>query len=168
MNSHADVRTVLESTIAALGDSLELDINISGLYLNHKNGYFKKVYLSVEKTKNLVSLATVIRELYVELPSRKDPQEARDAAETWAKEVFDPHVSLVYTSLAHFDTALVKTVKTRVEDYLNVMNIEVNQEGELQGYGYGWKGGVLKIVNCEGPVGEWEVLGSVDIHSSWK
>lgn len=105
-----------------------------------------------------------MRELYVELPNRKNEAEAKYAAQDWAQQEFDPHVSLIYTDMTHFDMALQKTITTRVQDYLGTDSIYINEPDDLAEYAQGWHGGVLKIVNCEGPPREWEVLGTADIH----
>lgn len=164
INSHADVRTVLESAIAALGHEIRLHVKLTSLELQAKNHYFKKLFLRVEKSRNLVSFSTILRELYVELPTLKNEAEAKYSAQDWARDEFDPHVSLLYTNMSHFDNALQRTIVTRVEDYLGIGDIEPNTPNELDIYELGWTGGVLKIVNCEGPVSEWQILGTADIH----
>lgn len=165
INSMSDVNTVLNSCVAALAGGPEMDIELTfnSLKINHKNSYFKKIYLSLLKTKNLASLATIIRELYVEFPNLQNQAEAKYAAQDWCNDIFDPHLSLVYTNLTHFDNALIRTIKTRVEDLLNTDTLSL-EDDELLEYNVGWTNGALKIVRCEGPVEEWQVLGKVDIH----
>lgn len=85
--------------------------------------------------------------------------EAAELAAKWSVEEFSPHVSLVYSSLHPIDNALWRTIKTRIQDFLNIPSCD-----ELRQHGFGWDGGVLKLVYCEGDVGDWIVLGSVDIH----
>lgn len=164
VNSHADVRTVLACAIGALGSNIEIDVKLSSLHIHEKNHYFKKVYFGVEKTKNLASFSTIIRELYVELPKSHNEAQAKYTAQDWEKDEFNPHLSLIYTNMTHIDNALQKTIITRVEDYFNTNSLQINTENELDKYSLGWNGGVLKIVNCEGPVNEWEILGTADIH----
>lgn len=165
INSISDVNTVLQSSLAAIsgGSELDIDIKFNSLVINHKNSYFKKIYLSLIKSKNLAGLATIIRELYVEYPNLKNQAEAKYSAQDWCNDQFDPHLSLVYTNLNHFDNALIRTIKTRVEDLLDTDPLFF-ENGELLDYDLGWKNGVLKIVRCEGPVEEWQILGKVDIH----
>jgi len=160
-----DVHTVLNSCVAAVAATSDIQLNIkfNSLVINHKNSYFKKIYISIIKSKCLAGLATIIRELYVEYPQCQNQLKAKYNAQDWCNEIFDPHLSLVYTDLTHFDNALVRTIKTRVEDLLDTDSIRF-EDGELLDYDLGWKNGVLKIVRCEGPVNEWEVLGSVDLH----
>jgi 2',3'-cyclic-nucleotide 3'-phosphodiesterase len=164
INSPTDVETVLKGSLAALRE-FKLSILFNSMVVNDKNPYFKKVYIRCDKSKNLVSFSTIIREFYVELPQLKDELQAKYKAQEWASDVLDPHISLIYTDLPHFDNALIRTMSTRVSDYLNCDDsFNVNVSDTLVDLGLGWSGGVLKIVRCEGPVEEWEVLGSADIH----
>ncbi|CCH41666.1 2',3'-cyclic-nucleotide 3'-phosphodiesterase [Wickerhamomyces ciferrii] len=120
--------------------------------------------MGINKTKTLAGLATIIRELYVEFPILQNQAKSKYASQDWCNNQFDPHLSLVYTDLKHFDNALIRTIKTRVEDLLDTDSITINEPGELLDYGIGWENGIFKIVRCEGPVEEWEILGQVDIH----
>lgn len=168
--------------------------------------FFKKLYFQVEKDPNLVSLARIIRELFVIVPTdieeeniRQNPhlytkndegktikrkpskhkggtssppavvkefdttliqQMATEKAAEWTQTEFDPHLSLVYSDMHPIDNALWMTIKTRIQDYLNVSSEEL----ETEGVNLGWDGGVLKLVLCEGNVNEWITLGSVDLH----
>ncbi|KAH3679923.1 hypothetical protein WICMUC_000666 [Wickerhamomyces mucosus] len=152
-----DVNKILGTCLAALGKDIKLNLYFKALVVNSKNPYFKKVHFAIQRNEYLVGLAMLIRELFV--------TEDKESAELWALEQFDPHCSLVYTNLSHFDSASIKTIKTRVEDLLNLSDISINQEDDLfKDLDIGWNGGMLKIVNCEGNVQDWEVLGAVDIH----
>lgn len=168
--------------------------------------YFKKLYFEVEREPNLVSLARIIRELFVIIPTdieeenmRQNPhlytkdaegrtvrrkiqkhrrtpstppepvkefdtshiqQMATQKAADWSQTEFDPHLSLVYSDIHPIDNALWMTIKTRIQDYLNVSHEEL-ESGDVN---LGWDGGVLKLVICEGNVNEWITLGSVDLH----
>lgn len=86
-------------------------------------------------------------------------REAAEMAAQWSVDEFDPHLSLVYSTLHPIDSALWRTIKTRIQDFLNIPSCE-----NLRDHQFGWDGGVLKLVYCEGDVGSWTVLGSVDIH----
>lgn len=81
-------------------------------------------------------------------------------AAEWATN-YQPHLSLVYSDVNHIDKALWRTVKTRIADYLDMVDCDTD---EGMGNQLGWHGGVLKLVLCEGDVSEWVTLGSVDIH----
>lgn len=85
---------------------------------------------------------------------------ATDEASEWSISEYDPHLSLVYSDLYPIDNALWRTIKTRIEDYLNIENCD---DPELIDNGLNWDGGVLKLVLCEGEVKDWIVLGSVDV-----
>lgn len=87
--------------------------------------------------------------------------EAATAAADWSAHEYDPHLLLAYSDLYPIDKALWRTIKTRILDYLNIENCESD---DVNDNGYGWDGGVLKLVLCEGDVTEWITLGSVDIH----
>lgn len=88
-------------------------------------------------------------------------QESAVAAAEWVVDEFDPHLSLVYSDIHPIDSALWRTIKTRVLDYLNIDNCDSEF---IDDNGLGWNGGVLKLVLCEGDVNDWVTLGSVDIH----
>lgn len=97
----------------------------------------------------------------VELDVLRIQQEAAVTAARWSGDEFDPHLSLVYSDIHPIDSALWRTIKTRVQDYLNIDNCESD---DFDDYGMAWDGGVLKMVLCEGDVRDWVTLGSVDVH----
>ncbi|AET40309.1 2',3'-cyclic-nucleotide 3'-phosphodiesterase Ecym_5571 [Eremothecium cymbalariae DBVPG len=131
--------------------------------------YFEKVRLVCSEDKYLYGIAQIIRELFVmETP---DQGLSRD----WVLNSFEPHVSLVYSDMYHVDQALLRVVQQRIEDALGTSLIKDGQaaidtgirnqfvwmlEQELEGWNVP---GTLKIVRCEGPLHQWEVLGSVDV-----
>ncbi|CCE82948.1 Piso0_002717 [Millerozyma farinosa CBS 7064] len=168
--------------------------------------YLKKLYFHVRRDPNLISFATIIRELFVILPQeiehetmkkyphlyttnenglivRKkkgkhsvgkevEPQDAdlnlpsiqkvaQEKASHWSQDEYDPHLSLVYSNLYPIDNALWRTIKTRIQDYLNIDHCDSD---DLIDNGLDWDNGVLKLVLCEGDVNDWVVLGSVDLH----
>ncbi|ODV80106.1 2, 3 cyclic phosphodiesterase [Suhomyces tanzawaensis NRRL Y-17324] len=86
---------------------------------------------------------------------------ATHKAAEWSSNEYDPHLSLVYSDIHPIDNALWRTIKTRVQDYLNIDNCDSEY---LVDNGLGWDGGVLKLVLCEGDVNDWITLGSVDVH----
>lgn len=87
---------------------------------------------------------------------------AQEAAQ-WAAQEFEPHLSLVYSKLHPIDNALWRTIRTRVSDYLSIEDCDLDH-WNIEGNGYSWEGGVLKLMLCEGDVSQWLVLGSVDLH----
>lgn len=86
-------------------------------------------------------------------------REALQKAADWSQNEFQPHLSLVYSDIYPIDNALWRTIKTRIQDYLNIDNIDFPKHDFLS-----WDGGVLKLVLCEGDVEDWVTLGTVDIH----
>lgn len=136
---------------------------------------FKKLYISVLASPELVSLAKTCREEFVlrslhrakkleaiadgqhELTSEQEREAAHEAAQAagvWAKKEFDPHMSLVYTKTNPVEEYIMEQVKSRLRD-------ELGEDWATQATG--WTGGRLQLVRCEGPVEDWEVLGHRDI-----
>lgn len=135
------------------------------------------MYFAAKPTPELLGLAMISREEFVALPQlrrqilaarvegtqklltreQEDEHAAREAAGVaaeWAKNMFDPHVSLVYSDAYPIEEALQQTVDTRLRDVF----------GEnYSTKGIGWTGGRLVLVRCEGPVEGWKVLGFRDI-----
>lgn len=87
-------------------------------------------------------------------------REAAEEAAQWINE-FDPHLSLAYSDIYPIDNALWRTIKTRIQDYLNIDDCDSE---DLVDNGLSWDGGVLKLVLTEGDVNDWIVLGRVDLH----
>lgn len=81
---------------------------------------------------------------------------ATDEAAEWAIQ-YDPHLSLVYSDLYPIDNALWRTIKTRIQDNLDI-------DCDEDETGLSWDGGILKLVLCEGEVKNWITLGSVEVH----
>ncbi len=79
---------------------------------------------------------------------------AAEQARQWIKD-YDPHLSLVYSDEYPVDDALQRTILTRIEDVLG-NSIDLSD--------LGWNNGKISLVNCEGPVSNWEILGSRDLH----
>lgn len=96
-----------------------------------------------------------------ELDMNKLKQEAALEAAEWSQNEFDPHLSLVYSDIYPIDSALWRTIKTRIQDYLNIEDCDAE---DLFDNGLSWDRGVLKLVLTEGDVNDWIVLGSVDLH----
>lgn len=210
METTEDIRNVLQAALAALNALKQINdppplVTFEKLEFGKK--YFQKVYLSVDKSPGLVSLARLIRELFVETPKLRKPpivengkpkrrkslgkrvvsngsaQEsisletvrepppaeeipriAMENAIRWSMEEFMPHLSLVYSSVYSIDSALERTIRTRIEDLLGVT---IGEDSELKdgNHSLAWPSdGSLKLVRCEGPISEWEVLGSIDYH----
>lgn len=188
--SKEEVYRVLWASVVAVNSLPKNHSNLITLgNLNSLRRYLKKLYFNVEKDPNLISFATIIRELFVELPkvtsgsnsggasttsttasadttgppqdsSSADPKRvAQEAAQQWGNDEYEPYLGLVYSDIYPIDSALWRTVRTRVQDYLNINDVE-----DISDHNLGWQNGVLKLVLCEGEVHEWVVLGSVDLH----
>ncbi|ODQ80538.1 hypothetical protein BABINDRAFT_160809 [Babjeviella inositovora NRRL Y-12698] len=132
--------------------------------------FLDKLHFSVRKTAQLVSFAQIIRELYVLYPElvlhKVRTQSELDLvvlagkeAALWALNEFHPHLSLIYSSTYPVNQALLRTVETRIKDALDIDVLD-----EFAKFNIGWNGGILRVMRCEGPVNEWEDLGSIDIH----
>lgn len=125
-----------------------------------------------------------------------NPLAMRNAQE-WCQNEFKPHLSLVYSGVYTINAALARTIRTRIEDLLNVIILDdvnasdgSNSGGSINGGTFGNGGGTygngiarnriiddnqnlawpadgsLRLVECEGPVKDWKVLGSIDYHLS--
>ena len=188
--SRDEVYRILSASVVAVNSLPKNHSNLITLgNLDSLRRYYKKLYFNVEKDPNLISFATIIRELFVELPkvtptsnnsessttytttsgdttslqqdsSNADPKQiAQERAQRWGNNDYDPYLCLVYSDIYPIDSALWRTVRTRVQDYLNI-----NDVADILDHKLGWQNGELKLVLCEGEVHEWVVLGSVDLH----
>ena len=86
--------------------------------------------------------------------------EASTTAAQWSTSEFFPHLSLVYSDVYPIGSAMWRTIRTRVQDYLGIDNCDDPIVTET---GLGWDGGVLKLVLCRGDPQDWIELGSVDV-----
>lgn len=100
-------------------------------------------------------------EVALDIP--KIQQDLAEEAAAWATQEFDPHLSLVYSELHPIDNALWHTIRSRALDYLSIDDCDLEVWDE-DSNGLHWDGGVLKLMLCEGNVGDWAELGSVDLH----
>ncbi|KAI8387895.1 2',3'-cyclic-nucleotide 3'-phosphodiesterase [Nakaseomyces glabratus] len=146
VQNRGDVSKVLQSCSSCLktipkGHSL---IKYSNWSINKQ--YFKKIVLECEKDKYLLSLAQLMRELYVEIEDQKR------RAEHWVIEEFQPHVSLMYND-SQITKATEMVVRQRIHDAMQLFSNNLSSKS--------WR--TFKVVSCEGPVEEWQVLGSVTL-----
>ncbi|KAK6459945.1 hypothetical protein DFJ63DRAFT_321219 [Scheffersomyces coipomensis] len=125
------------------------------LYSTNSNGILKRKKSKKNRSNNEPNPATK------EVDLKFVQERAAYKAAEWSAHEFDPHLSLAYSEIYPIDNALWRTIKTRISDYLNIENCDAP---DLIDNGYGWDGGVLKLVLCEGDVNEWITLGTVDIH----
>ena len=170
-NSQDDVDAILTACVAAIR-SIKDQLYSSGSGHTHNtvplvsfNGcsigkqYFKKVVLTCHENKFLLGLEQVMTELY-------------SSSKSTNSTGFKPHVSLLYSDISPISKAFVRMIEERVEDALDVGLVPVSSSsGDTQ---IQWSfdreptlrwgvPGTFKVVRCEGPVDEWEVLGSVDV-----
>lgn len=174
-NGQSHIDSVLDRALAAAKSVPHVDVVFTDIKYGAR--FFKKVYFQAQSTPELLSLAMVSRENFVCLPElrrsklaekargvpstltqeEEDEHTSREAAHEaakWAKNEYDPHVSLVYSDAYPIEEALQQTVDTRLKDVF----------GENYAHkGIGWTGGRLSLVRCEGPVEDWQVLGYRDI-----
>lgn len=169
-----EVDFVLDSMQAAARAVPHLTVRFSEL--GYGSQFFRKVVFEVERTAALVSMAAIAHEEYAAYPalrralvhdqrkkhSRYVPSPA-DIASLHAQAAlqrdaflrdFRPHLSLVYSDTFPVSEALRHTVNQRLEDVFGP---------NFASRGLGWTGGQLALVNCEGPVEQWTVLGTRDI-----
>lgn len=91
--------------------------------------------------------------------SRASPEYKAAAAEAaleaaqWAEEEFDPHLSLVYSSTYPIEEATKTTIDSRLRDVFGE---------DFMKKRFGFRGARLSLVNCEGPVEDWKILGYRD------
>lgn len=176
INSLNDIRKKKMADAAASSTTPNEELSerlISFDKLQFGKKYFRKVNITINKNANLVSLARIIREYFVEFPrlkALKVPTDqidklAMENANNWALNEFEPHLSLAYSNKYTINPALEKTILTRIEDMLNISVL--SDDGTILDNSNMIEfpaDGLLKLVKCEGPVNEWVVLGSLDYH----
>ena len=165
-----DVNKILTSCVAAIR-SIEKPLKsshaaplISFKSCSIKKPYFQKVILNCKDNKYLLGLQKIMTEMY-------SSQKAADGS----VPSFKPHVSLLYSDVKPVSQAYVRMIEQRVEDALDLRLIidesSANTDSDTQ---VEWTfdrdptlswgiPGTFKVVRCEGPVSEWEVLGRTDI-----
>ncbi|SCU90129.1 LAMI_0E00738g1_1 [Lachancea mirantina] len=144
------------------GDATSQDlVAFSGVGIG--KSYFRKVRLECVANKYLVSVAQLMRELFV--------CDSAEQASHWAVREFAPHVSLVYSDVYHVNQAVRRVLVQRIEDALDgeLRPCAAVADGDdaawlcarqLRGWGLP---GQFKVVRCEGGVAEWQVLASVEV-----
>lgn len=168
ISNQAQADFVLDQALIACKSVPQMKITLKGV--KYGSRYFKKVYLGVEPSPELISLARISKEEFVTGPAIKNAQkhyhalsiderskleqQAAAEADQWVRSEYDPHLSLVYSNQYPVDEALKVTISTRVTD---IFGSNINK-------GISWTGGRLALVDCEGPVEDWRVLGYRDIH----
>ncbi|QLQ77851.1 hypothetical protein HG537_0A00980 [Torulaspora globosa] len=170
-----DVNKILTSCVAAvqsikpvLGSAGSDEPLVSFKDCSVGKKFFNKVVLDCRENRYLISIAQIMRELYVEIDDTSRSQRAA----TWARDEFRPHLSLLYSETYPISQAFLRIIQQRVEDALDVQLHSVpTTSGDRQLVwqlsstpSCSWSlPGTFKVVKCEGPVGEWQVLGRTDV-----
>lgn len=171
-NNEDDVNRILTSCVAAI-QSIRTSVVKSGDPLvsfrscSVGKKFFNKVVLDCSENRYLVSIAQIMRELYVEV----DESSRSQRAATWARDEFRPHLSLLYSDTYPISQAFLRVIQQRVEDALDV---HMSAGAPRSDHQVRWQfsgtpacswglPGTFKVVRCEGPVGQWQVLGRADV-----
>ncbi|KAK6456093.1 2',3'-cyclic-nucleotide 3'-phosphodiesterase [Scheffersomyces xylosifermentans] len=152
---------ILRELFVILPKDIEQENIKQNPHLYTKDGHGNTVKRKKSKRNRSKSSASENETTAKEFDTTLIQQEATWKAADWSTNEFDPHLSLVYSDIYPIDKALWRTIKTRIQDYLNIENCDAD---DLTDNGLGWDGGVLKLVLCEGDVANWITLGSVDVH----
>jgi len=172
VHNQGEIDLVLDSAFAAAKSVPQLTVRFDKI--TYGSTFFRKVVFEVLPLAELISLAAIAKEEFVLYPHLKyrlglQPenkhkssdelhadavQQATKEANTWVKEQFRPHLSLVYSDLYPVSESARHTVHQRLQD---VFGPGYEQRG------LGWQGGQLALVQCEGPVESWRVLGTRNI-----
>lgn len=126
--------------------------------------FFTRVKLDIAKENNkvLLSLVKLIRDMYV--------SKQQNNAEYVINE-YQPHVSLVYSARIP-SRAEYLSIVNRIEDAMdceidlaNGIIADDTLEPSVSLFSNAWSmiNGTFMVVNCVGPIEEWEVLDSVDL-----
>lgn len=169
-NNKDDVNKILTSCVAAI-KSIEKPLKssrgaplVSFRSCSIKKPYFQKVILNCKDNKYLLGLQKIMTEMYSS-PKVTDGSSPR----------FKPHVSLLYSDVRPVSQAYVRMIEQRVEDALDLtLSVDEGSAADDSDIQIEWVfdreptlswsiPGSFKVVRCEGPVGEWEVLGRTDI-----
>jgi len=129
-------------------------ISLSGLLevsfkeLNIGKTYYTRGTLHLERTPAIVGLARQCRELFANGGTEEE------AVDKWEKEVFTPHVSLVYSAMEPIPDNMRKAIGKDLQE----ANIGVLHWNGPKGEMRGWKGGSIVLVSTHNPIEEWEAM----------
>ncbi|QLL30284.1 hypothetical protein HG536_0A01010 [Torulaspora globosa] len=174
-NDPDDVNKILTSCVAAVQSIKPLlgSASSGGQLVSFKRcsvgkKFFDKVVLECHENRYLISIAQIMRELYVEIDDTSRSQRAA----TWARDEFRPHLSLLYSETYPISQAFLRIIQQRIEDALDVQLRSLPATGGDRQLAWqlsttptcSWSlPGTFKVVKCEGPVDEWQVLGRTDV-----
>lgn len=167
VSRQSEVDKILDEATAA-ATSVPITVTFNGL--TYGTSFYRKVMLGVHKSPELVSLAMICREWFVNIPNlvrtnrnyqalpeaeqKVIQEQAKKEAVSWVQD-FTPHLSLVYSNVYTVDEASRRTIDSRLQDVF----------GETYATrGIGWSGGRISLVECDLEVGPqyWQVLGYRD------
>ncbi|KAK9375816.1 2',3'-cyclic-nucleotide 3'-phosphodiesterase [Lipomyces chichibuensis] len=138
----ADPAAVVKYAASTIEEKLEIDVT----HVAYGPSYFKKIYLRVTKTPELVRLAGESRRKY----AYTAVEDAEVTAREWEVHEYDPHISLVYSD----EWPIHKDKKIDIEARLETLFGEVGKT---------WLGGRISLVKTIGPADKWPVLAYKDL-----
>lgn len=163
-----DVNKILTSCVAAIR-SIEYQLRdprgsplVSFDSCSIGKPFFKKVTLNCKDNRYLLGLERIMSEMY----SSKSKDELSK---------FKPHASLLYSDVNPVSQAYIHMIEQRIEDALDLRLLQKEETRETnpdvqvewkfdRQSSVGWNlPGTFKVVKCEGPIHEWEVLGRADV-----
>ncbi|PWW76684.1 2, 3 cyclic phosphodiesterase [Tuber magnatum] len=128
--------------------SLSSPLEVSFKELNIGKTYYTRGTLHLERTPAIVGLARQCRELFAHGGTEEE------VVDRWEKEVFTPHVSLVYSAMDPVPDNIRKAVGQDLQE-ANVGVLHWNgPKGEMRG----WKGGRISLVSTHKPIEEWKAM----------
>jgi len=110
--------------------------------------YYTRGTLHLERTPAIIGLARQCRELFANGGTEVE------IVDKWEKEVFTPHVSLVYSAM----DPVPDNIREAIGQDLKEANIGVLHWDGPKGEMRGWKGGRIALVSTHKPIEEWETM----------
>ncbi|KAK9238475.1 2',3'-cyclic-nucleotide 3'-phosphodiesterase [Lipomyces kononenkoae] len=144
-----DPDAVVRSVSSLASPRLQIDIgNVA-----YGPAYFKKIYLRIAKTPDLIQLAGESRRIHVYLSTNdnKSADKAEAMAREWQSSEYDPHLSLVYSD----EWPITDNKKIDIQARLESLFDQVGTSS--------WVGGRISLVKTLGPVETWQVLACQDL-----
>ncbi|KAK9359871.1 2',3'-cyclic-nucleotide 3'-phosphodiesterase [Lipomyces starkeyi] len=143
----ADPDAVIEYAASTIEQKLKFDVT----HVAYGPAYFKKIFLRIAKTPELVRLAGESRRKYVYLAAEDVRADfAAVTAREWEVNEYDPHLSLVYSD----EWPIREDKKIDIEARLETLFGEVGKT---------WLGGRISLVKTVGPADKWPVLAYKDL-----
>ncbi|KAH7388634.1 2',3'-cyclic-nucleotide 3'-phosphodiesterase [Pyrenochaeta sp. MPI-SDFR-AT-0127] len=127
----------------SLNLQLDIKVRVSFEKLESQDVFFRKLYIKCDKHDGLKRLALRSRQ-------QVDGYGEVGKAETWVKEEYTPHLSLLYHDCPQIDSEGLSPV----EGFADTIGINLNGEGDLGG----WEGGRVVLVPTYRPIEEWKPI----------